>query len=207
MYLRSACLLLFILPSAALAQSGWTRPVAAGSHSCLNFYPHAAVWDGIEGSAIVEFTVTAEGTVQDARIQRTSGDDDLDQASLNCVSGWKYKPATHDGAPVEMRNRAQVQWMMNAPENAPGPCSHYANVTSALLKGIGGVTRVSFRIMADGTVTGAQVLSSSGDDTLDQAALRCLGERRFDTARAVISDQGVPKTVSVDWHADLGPAN
>ena len=206
MVLRFACLLLFLLPSAALADQVWTRPVPEGVHRC-DQYPHSAVWSGVEGAAVVEFTITAEGKVKDPQILRTTGDDDLDQAGLSCASRWTYKPATHDGVPTEMRWQAMVSFRMGPRTEPERPCRRYANITSTQIKSIGGVTKVSFRIMADGTVTAAEVLRSSGSDTLDQAALRCIGDQRFDTRRAVISDAGVPKTVSVDWRADLDPAN
>jgi TonB family protein len=93
--------------------------------------------------------------------------------------------------------------MIDAPP--PSPCHSYATVTPEMLSGIRGETNVSFRIMPDGTSSEAEVLRSSGNDTLDQGALACIGKMRFDTSHAAISAKGIAQKVSIDWHADLPP--
>lgn len=45
--------------------------------------------------------ITAEGKVADAKIVQSSGDAHYDEAVLACISSWTYKPATHNGQPVE----------------------------------------------------------------------------------------------------------
>jgi TonB family protein len=142
--------------------------------------------------------------VKNLAIVKSTGDDDLDQATLTCVSNWHYRPATRDGVAVEISWNAQVNWMMHGP--AMSPCGRYAKVTPELLAGITGVTKVSLRIQQDGSVSDTGLMRSSGNDVLDQAALLCISRMRFDVSRARLPTSGIAKSLSVNWRADLPPA-
>ena len=177
-----------------------TPPGALQTHACHNF-PHQAVWDGAKGVAIVTFHIGADGVVKDPKIVETTGDDDLDRATIVCVSRWQYKPATRDGVAIEIPWRAAVDWYTH--EHPLSPCIRYANVTPELLAGISGVSKVSFKIQQDGAVSDTSLLASSGNGTLDHAALLCINEMRFDVSRAKLPTSGIVKSVSVNWSADL----
>lgn len=169
----------------------------------MNDYPESAVWDGAEGTAQVAFRIDTDGKVKNVTVVKSTGHEDLDVATIGCVSRWSYKPATRAGVAVEVPWQAMVQWKLHGSEADMHPCAKYHAVTPQLLAGIGGVTKISFRIMPDGTTKDAQILNSSGNDELDQAAQRCIGEHRFNTMRAVLPDAGVPKSVQIDWRNDL----
>ncbi len=180
-----------------------TLPSPLPGHVCRN-YPHGAVWDEAQGSVRVRFRIAADGTVKDAVVDKSTGNSDLDQAALACVGAWQYKPATRDGVAVDWDWEANVNWYLGStPPPPPAPCAHYATVTPEMLSGIRGETNVTFRIMPDGTAAEAEVSRSSGNDTLDQAALACIGKMHFDTSRAAISSKGLVQRVSIDWHVDL----
>ena len=199
-------------PAAALAgaaaPSSVQKPVptATPPHLCMMDYPESAVWDGSEGTSTLAFHVAVDGHVKDVRIAKSSGHEDLDAAAVGCVSRWTYKPAALDGAAVEVSWGAAVQWKLHASLADMHPCAKYHMVTKELLAGIDGVTKISFRIMPDGTVKEAEIAHSSGNGELDRAAQRCIAERRFNTARAVLPDAGISKNVMIDWHNDLMPA-
>jgi TonB family protein len=179
-----------------------TFPTPLLAHVCRN-YPHGAVWDDAQGSAIVKFHITADGAVKDPTIAKSTGNSDLDQAALACASAWRYKPGTRDGVAVDWPWEANVTWMITSAENPPpSPCGRYAKVTADMLSGIRGETDVSFRILRDGSVTEAGTVRSSGNDALDQAALTCITAMRFEV-RAVMPDKGIVQRVSIDWRADL----
>jgi protein TonB len=198
-----ACAVFVAAPQWSLAADGsLTPPVALPGHVCHN-YPHGALWDNAQGSARVRFLIETDGTVKDIVIVKSTGNSDLDQAALICAAAFRYKPATRDGVPVNWSWEADLNWMIDAPPGAP--CRSYATVTPEILSGIRGETNVTFSIMPDGTSAEAEVTRSSGNDTLDQAALACIGKMRFDTTHAAISSKGLVQRVSIDWRVDLPP--
>jgi TonB family protein len=80
-------------------------------------YPERAAVAGLEGYAIVEFTVTAEGSVSDATIIESSSPE-FEAASLAAVERFKYKPRIVNGAAVAVsgvRNRIGFRWDRAAP--------------------------------------------------------------------------------------------
>ncbi len=205
---KPLCLAFAIFAATGPAAASVERPVPTNDppHVCMNDYPEAAVWDGAEGTAIVAFRIGTDGKVKDVTLSKSTGNDDLDAATLGCVGRWSYKPAMRDGIPIEVPWRAQVEWKMHGSVADMHPCARYHAVTASMLSGIDGITKVSFRIMPDGSVKNAEIVRSSGNSDLDQAALKCVGARHYNTARAVLPDNGAQKDALVDWRNDLGPA-
>jgi TonB family protein len=202
---RLICLFLALPATAALADASAverSKPVGT-PHTCTNDYPESAVWDGAEGTTVLAFRIGTDGRIKNITIAKSSGHEDFDAASLGCVGRWTYTPAKRDGVAVEVPWQAAVKWEMHASAAEMHPCAKYLTVTKELLAGNGGVSKISFRIMPDGTVKDAQLASSSGNDALDRAALRCIAERRFNTQRAVLPDAGIAKNVMIDWRNDL----
>ena len=64
-------------------------------------YPINARQNGIEGWAVVEFTISAAGTVKDAVVIASHPGTVFDRAALSAVTKWKYNPKIVDGRPVE----------------------------------------------------------------------------------------------------------
>jgi protein TonB len=78
-------------------------------------YPRRALSRGMSGWAIVEFTVTAQGTVKDAFVVSNCGwtknraeskcidspNSVFDKSAIRAASKFKYKPKVIDGEPVE----------------------------------------------------------------------------------------------------------
>lgn len=65
-------------------------------------YPHLARTRGLEGHVVVEFTVTEQGTVRDARIVESS-DRVFDRSALAAVARFRYRPRFVDGSPVSVQ--------------------------------------------------------------------------------------------------------
>jgi TonB family protein len=61
-------------------------------------YPQEALDAGIEGVVSIEATIDATGTVSDARVVKSVPE--LDDAALEAVRQWKYRPTLLNGAPV-----------------------------------------------------------------------------------------------------------
>ena len=71
-------------------------------------YPERAFKEGIEGDVLLEFVVTETGAVRDAVVVEAKPSGVFEQAALNAVGKFKYKPRIVDGKPVEttgVRNR------------------------------------------------------------------------------------------------------
>ena len=64
-------------------------------------YPLRAEERGIEGWVELEFTISAQGTVKDARVLRSKPKGVFDRAALRAVKKWKYNPKIEDGVAVE----------------------------------------------------------------------------------------------------------
>lgn len=182
-------------------------PVSVGRpHTCNDYYPPDAEKAHSEGRALVGFTVTALGTVKDVIIKGTTGDVDLDAASVTCVSQWLYKPAMKDGVPVDVPWLANVVWKTNLPlmPAAPfKPCKEFTNATAEVLKGISGSSWIAFQIMQDGSVKPTRIISSSGNDDLDRAATRCIGARRYDVSDRKLPSEGMSQSYVIDWRGQL----
>ena len=71
-------------------------------------YPSDAIEADIAGSVLLEFSVTALGAVRDPVVLEAEPPGVFDQAALDAVGKFKYKPKVVDGEPVEItgvRNR------------------------------------------------------------------------------------------------------
>jgi TonB family protein len=79
-------------------------------HNCDAFYSQKMQSDGLVGSAIVAFRVGENGRTTAIRLAQTSGHDFLDQLAKQCVTHWKYKPATRDGTPIEVEWSARIDF-------------------------------------------------------------------------------------------------
>src|ERR1051326_8966547 len=98
------CFLSPVVHAEGAAISSTTLPSPLGApHVCgIHWYPEEALRAGIEGRTVVRFVISTDGTVKSPEIASSSGNTEIDTASLNCVSKILYKPATKDGQPVEI---------------------------------------------------------------------------------------------------------
>jgi TonB family protein len=85
-------------------------PAAGAANSCTGSYPAFAVSKHAQGTTQLSYRVAADGSVKDPVVTRSSGSADLDKASLDCLSAFRYWPATHDGKPVELDRVIDVDW-------------------------------------------------------------------------------------------------
>lgn len=64
-------------------------------------YPSMARKRGFEGKVILRVRVLSSGNPQELEIKDSSGYEILDEAALEAVEKWKFKPATRGGSPVD----------------------------------------------------------------------------------------------------------
>lgn len=150
------------------------------AHVCdFRDYPVPALQHEIEGTTVLSFTVSPEGKVVDERVAHSSGDVDLDNASIACASKWLYRPAMRNGVSVAAPWEAQVQWRLGF---ATEP---YLSMMSAALKCVlsaepardeylhATLNPVVRLTVSKGAVTATRLLATSGNDDLDRHVLSC----------------------------------
>ncbi len=72
-------------------------PALSKPENCRDDYPFLARVFGQEGTTELAFQVMADGTVSGVKVATSSGSDRLDDAAVECVARWHYRPAIKDG--------------------------------------------------------------------------------------------------------------
>jgi len=75
-------------------------------------YPRAAERDGIEGTVDVEFTIAPDGTTRDLIVRDSNPKVIFDDAAVEAVSKWVFKPVLRDGEAVAQRTILKIQFSM-----------------------------------------------------------------------------------------------
>ncbi len=91
--MRFFCVILLVMAGCASAP---TRPPLFMSGDGP-VYPAAAKAQGVEGYVEVEYDVTTEGTVEDAEVVEAEPDGVFEEAALEAIRQWRYKPMVIKG--------------------------------------------------------------------------------------------------------------
>jgi TonB family protein len=185
------------------ADFGWLSSIMtinegpARGHRCgVGWYPEQALRNGVGGKTSLSFTITRDGTVENISVKDSSGNADLDNAAIQCASTWRYKPAVHNGQPVDVPWNADVEWSPGPPVGRPHTCLHrYPKDLAAA--GVEGEVRLAFTVTALGTVARVRVAQSSGNIEFDEAAAACASHWLY--RPAVRNNQVVP----AEWVAKV----
>jgi TonB family protein len=151
------------------------------SHVCLLSDQQ---WDKLKtlsGVARVRFTVTDDGHTANAKLGSSSGNKELDRATVDCVSAWRYLPAHKDDKPVAVSWEADIAWNNNVQQERisdTNACLREYPLKADELAGIDGTTELSYLIDHRG-ITGLQLVRSSGSKNLDNAALLCASREQY----------------------------
>jgi len=111
---------------------------------------------------------------------------------------------TMDGKPIEAPWKANVVWVLverplDNPDGPSKPCiDQYPN--EAASPGVHGTTKLTVQVAADGSVTEAAVLDTSGSKTLDDLAVVCVKKWRLSP-----EPQASTKTAYVSWTIPYDP--
>lgn len=85
-------------------------------HTAPPVYPASAKASGAEGIVIVTTVIDEQGRVQNPTVDKSSGNQDLDQAALDAVSAWTFTPATLDGKTVEVYYTLTIRFTLDEDE-------------------------------------------------------------------------------------------
>ncbi|MBN8739961.1 MAG: hypothetical protein BGP24_23630 [Lysobacterales bacterium 69-70] len=98
--------------SAPVAAAGGETRDAVLVRSVPPQYPNAALRRRQEGWVQVEFTVTSDGAVANARVLDADPPRTFDRAALDAVQRWNFNPALRNGTPVEATIRRRIEFKM-----------------------------------------------------------------------------------------------
>jgi TonB family protein len=70
-------------------------------------YPMGMLWSHLRGDVTVDFIVDPKGAVQNASV-KLSNNPDFEDAALDAVRHWTFKPGTRDGTPAAMPMEVSV---------------------------------------------------------------------------------------------------
>ena len=90
----------------------FAMPSPSGQPNLCNVfsYPLKAIRSRAGGTTILSYHIAIDGSEKDLAVTNSSGNADLDKASLDCVSTWRYFPVKQNGQPVQVDKITQVQW-------------------------------------------------------------------------------------------------
>jgi protein TonB len=74
-------------------------------------YPPIAKEAGIEGTVILQATISVSGTIENLHV--VSGPEMLRRAALDAVSRWRYRPYLLNGEPVEVETTVNVRFTLH----------------------------------------------------------------------------------------------
>jgi len=73
-------------------------------------YPPQALARKVEGTSTIQFLLSAQGTVLESRVQKSSGDASLDEAVRSAMSTCRFTPPMHQGEPVQAWTSLEYVW-------------------------------------------------------------------------------------------------
>lgn len=79
-------------------------------HRVQPVYPHLARVGGVEGTVVLHAIITRTGTIESLRI--VSGHPMLQQAAVEAVQQWRYRPFFLGDAPVEVETQITVNFVL-----------------------------------------------------------------------------------------------
>lgn len=82
---------------------GWSKTPLVVLSRVLPDYPPRAKIQGIQGWVQLEITVSENGAVMDAKVVDAKPPGLFDQAALDAIRYWRFKPAYRQGRPVQRR--------------------------------------------------------------------------------------------------------
>ena len=95
------------------AASAAEVPASFDAKNCKAEYPKASLMNEEQGITSMSFLVSADGSVADSKLEKSSGFKGLDKAALKGLSACKFKPGTKDGAPAQTWTKVDYAWKLD----------------------------------------------------------------------------------------------
>lgn len=76
----------------------------------------------LKAKVILDATIRVDGSVGDLRVSQAAGGDcGFEEAALEAVKQWKYKPATRGGQPIETKFKVSIEFFTQNSTSPPLP--------------------------------------------------------------------------------------
>ncbi len=108
----SAALLLFACGSQPAGKAAKGEIPPGVENLVQPTYPEDARKAGIEGTAVVEVTISEDGAVLACSLATSSGNDLLDAAAMGAAQSSKFAPGKKDGKPAVMKIKVPFQFKL-----------------------------------------------------------------------------------------------
>ena len=76
-------------------------------------YPRLAILTRTQGAVILEAVITREGTIDPSSLRVLTGHTLLNDAAIDAVKQWRYRPTLLNGVPVEVITTIAVNFTLN----------------------------------------------------------------------------------------------
>lgn len=108
-------------PEATLTEPTLTEPTFDGGYEALSRYltanlkyPAAARRQGLEGTVILEYSISADGSVENIKVAQSLSPE-LDQEAIRLAQNMpKWNPALQNGQPSRIRFQLPVKFEINS---------------------------------------------------------------------------------------------
>ena len=101
-------LILILLTSQVADAAAFREPKVLHREPAV--YPEEAKKNNREGEVEILVTISADGKLSAAQVNRSSGDASLDAAALDAVSKYTFRAAEKNGTPVEAQALLSIDW-------------------------------------------------------------------------------------------------
>jgi TonB family protein len=88
-------------------------PALSRPENCRADYPLIARIFDQEGTTELAFQVMADGALSGIKVTKSSGSDRLDDAAVDCVSRWRYRPAIVNDQLADAPMTVKVDWNLS----------------------------------------------------------------------------------------------
>ncbi len=100
-------------PPPADPMAGVTSASVARRANCQSdFYPALSARMHEQGTVGLSMIIGTDGVPKNIEVEKSSGKPRLDQASVECLKTWRYKPAMKDGQPIEIPGHPTITWAL-----------------------------------------------------------------------------------------------
>jgi protein TonB len=103
----------FVLAGIAGSVVAAEVPARFDPKSCKIDYPKASLMNEEQGTTSLAFLVNADGSVAEAKLEKSSGFKGLDKAAEKGMSACKFTPGTKDGAPAKTWTKVDYAWKLD----------------------------------------------------------------------------------------------
>jgi len=88
-------------------------PASFDPKNCKVDYPKASLMNEEQGTTSMSFLISADGSVSESKLEKSSGFKGLDKAAIKSLSACKFKPGSKDGAAAQTWTKVDYAWKLD----------------------------------------------------------------------------------------------